>query len=64
MIDPDMNVPPCPFYSDALVFDELTEFIGNAQFSYTILFVAAGLQPLIRVRNCQFSISQKSNYFF
>jgi len=36
MIDPDMDVPSWPLYSDAFVFDELTELIGNAHFCRTI----------------------------
>jgi len=36
-----MDVPSWPLYSDALVFDELAEFIGNAHFCCAILFVAS-----------------------
>ena len=50
MIDPDMDVPSWPLYSDALVFDELTEFVGNAQFCHTIVFVAS--VPAAVVTNC------------
>ena len=36
-----MDVPSWPLYSDALVFDELAEFTGNAHFCHAILFVAS-----------------------
>jgi len=40
-IDPDMDVPSWPLYSDALIFDELAEFIDNAHFCHAILFIAS-----------------------
>ena len=49
MIDPDMDISSWPLNSDPFVFDGLTEFIGDANFCRTILFVPASTTAVVTI---------------
>jgi hypothetical protein len=44
-----MNIPPHPFHSDSLVFEDLTYFIGNNHFCCTILLVTTTPSAVVAI---------------